>query len=298
MHILYATDGSEGARIAGDALVRVPFPPDTRLTLLHVLARYVPSEMNPSHALLERVRADEDARAGHIIDEARRPFEAAGWQVEAQVTEGHPARSITEFAEAGGHDLIVTGAMGVSGWMRALMGSTSAGVVKHAPCPVWVVKRPPKQGRMDILVASDGSAHARHAIATLCRIPFPPGTVVHLLHVVPSLNDQLRLTGSALDPPVLEPLYEIGRHFRLHGEHLLKEDAETLGAAFSEVRPFLEEGEARRRILSAAEAVEADLIVVGSKGISGIREFILGSVSHKVLKHTRASVLIAPLPGQ
>lgn len=298
MHILYATDGSEGARIAGAALARMPFPADTRLTLLHVLVRYVPSEANPSHALLERLRADEDAHAGQILAEAAKPFEKAGWRVETQVTDGHPARRITEVAEAGGHDLIVTGAMGVSGWVRALMGSTSAGVVKHSPCPVWVVKRPPKKGPMDVLVASDGSAHARHAIATLCRIPFPPGTVAHLLHVVPSLNDQLRLTGSALDPPVLEPLYEIGRTFRLHGEHVLKEDAETLAAAFAEVRPFLEEGEARRRILDAAEAVEADLIVVGSKGISGIREFILGSVSHKVLKHTRASVLIAPLPGQ
>lgn len=298
MRILFTTDGSEGARIAGEALARMRFPAGTPLTVLHVLSRYVPSEGHLPHDLVETVRAEEDARAAQILAEAVGPLEAAGWRVETRTADGHPARRITEIAEEGGYDLIVTGALGISGWIRALMGSTSAGVVKHAPCPVWVIKRPFKKGRMDVLVASDGSPHARHAIATLCRLPFPEGTVAHLLHVVPSVNDQLRLTGSALDPPVLEPLYEIGRHFREHGERVLKEDAETLAGAFGEVRPFTEEGEARRRILATADEVEADVIVVGSKGLSGIREFFLGSVSHKVLKHARASVLIAPLPGQ
>jgi nucleotide-binding universal stress UspA family protein len=192
----------------------------------------------------------------------------------------------------------VTGALGLAGWLRVLLGSTSTTVVKHATRPVWVVKRAPKATGMDILVATDGSPHAREAIRVLSGIPFPEGTVVHLMHVVPSLNEQLHLTGSVLDPPVLEPVYEVGRHLRQRGEQLLKEDAQALEGSFAEVRPFIEEGDARRRILAAAAEVEADLIVMGSKGLAGVREFLLGSVSHKVLKHARASVLIAPLPHE
>lgn len=298
MHILLATDGSDGARVAAEALAALPFGHDTRVTALHVLTRYAPADAHLPHDLATRIREDEDRRAERILDGARQALQATGWTVATRTADGHPAQRITEIAEGERHDLIVLGALGISGWMRALLGSTSMGVVKHAPCPVWVVKRPPKPGRTDVLVASDGSPHARHAIRTLCGLPLPDGAVVHLLHVVPSVNDQLRLTGSALDPPVLEPLYEIGRHYRQHGERVLKEDAETLSAAFGEVRPFIEEGEARRRILAAADEVEADLIVLGSKGLSGIREFFLGSVSHKVLKHARASVLIAPLAGR
>lgn len=298
MHILFATDGSEGARLAGETLLRMPLPDDPRLTVLHVVTRYTPTAAALPHGVMDHLREDEDARAIHIVNEAKKPLAAAGWRVSTRTLEGHPAQRISEAAAEGGYDLIVTGALGLAGWLRVLLGSTSTTVVKHAPCPVWVVKRPLKATGMDILVATDGSAHAREAIRVLCGIPFPPDTVVHLLHVVPSLNEQLHLTGSVLDPPVLEPVYEVGRHLRQRGEQLLKEDAAALEGAFGEVRPFVAEGDARRRILAAADEVEADLIVMGSKGLAGVREFLLGSVSHKVLKHARASVLIAPLPAE
>jgi len=169
-------------------------------------------------------------------------------------------------------------------------------VVKHAPCPVWVVKRLPKAGRTDVLVATDGSAHARQAIRVLCGLGLAADTAVHLVHVVPSVGEQLDLTGGPLDVPVPGPLHEIGAQLRERGEGILKEDAATLGATFAQVHPVLVEGDPRRRILQTARETEADLVVMGSQGLAGAREFLLGSVSHKVLKHTKASVLIAPLP--
>lgn len=298
MHILFATDGSDGARLAGDTLAHLPLPPDPRVTVLHVITRYTPTAAALPHGVMDHLRGDEDARAIRIVNAAKKPLAAAGWRVTTRTLEGHPAQRISEAAAQGDYDLIVTGALGLAGWLRVLLGSTSTTVVKHAPCPVWVVKRPPKATGIDILVATDGSPHAREAIRVLGRVPFPAGTVVHLLHVVPSINEQLHLTGSVLDPPVLEPVYEVGRHLRQRGEQILKEDARALEGAFAEVRPFLEEGDARRRILAAAAEVEADLIVMGSKGLAGVREFLLGSVSHQVLKHARASVLIAPLPPE
>jgi len=296
MRILLAADGSEGARRAGEALCRLPLGPDTRVTALHVLTRYVPARLPKDVATT--LRADEDARAAGILQEALGMLAAKGWHVDGRTVEGHPAQCIVATADEEASDLIVTGALGLTGWQRVLMGSISTAVAKHAPCAVWVVKRPPKEGRMDVLVATDGSEHARNAIRALARIPMPPGSVAHLLYAVPSVNEQLHLTGSPLDPPVLEPVYEAGRYLREHAEQVVKEDAEALSSAFAEVRPFVEEGDARRAILRAADAVEADLIVLGSKGLSGIREFFLGSVSHRVLKYARASVLVVPLPAR
>jgi nucleotide-binding universal stress UspA family protein len=298
MRILYATDGSESARRAGEALARLPLRPDTRVTALHVLTRYVPTGAHLPRDVVAALRADEDARAAGILQEALGMLSPTGVVLDGRTVEGHPARSIIATADEEASDLIVTGALGLTGWPRVLMGSISMAVAKHAPCPVWVVKRPLEPGPLDVLVATDGSDHARHAIRALCRMPLPPGSVAHLLYAVPSVSEQLHLTGSPLDPPVLEPLYEAGQYLREHAEHVLKEDAEALAAAFAEVRPFTEEGEARRAILRAADATEADLIVLGSKGLSGIREFLLGSVSHRVLKYARASVLIAPLPAR
>jgi len=296
MRILLAADGSEGARRAAEALCRLPLGADTRVTALHVLTRYVPARLPRDVATA--LRADEDARAAGILQEALALLDRTGWQVDGRTVEGHPGQAIVAIAEEEASDLIVLGALGLSGWQRVLMGSISMAVAKHAPCAVWVVKRPPKEGPLDVLVATDGSDHARNAISALCRLPLPKGSTAHLVYAVPSVNEQLHLTGSPLDPPVMEPVYEAGRFLREHAEQVLKEDTETLAAAFADVRPFTEEGEARRAILRAADQVEADLIVLGSKGLSGIREFFLGSVSHRVLKYARASVLLVPLPAR
>jgi nucleotide-binding universal stress UspA family protein len=295
MHILFATDGSEGARTAGEALVGLALGPETRVTVLHVVTRYVPAARAMPQGMLDALRADEDARARDIAARAEAALAPTGWQVTVRTEEGPASRRITEVAAETGADLIFLGALGLTGWVRALLGSTSMTVVKHAPCPAWVVKRPLKSGRLDVLVATDGSDHARQAVRTLCTLGLPGDTVVHLVHVVPSVHEQLNLTGGVLEPPIPEPFFELGERLRRRGEQVLKEDARALGATFSEVRPFLAEGDPRRRILAAAREVEADLIVMGSQGLAGVREFLLGSVSHKVLKHARASVLIAPL---
>jgi len=297
MRILYATDGSEGARRAGEALARLPLDPDTRVTALYVLTRYVPSDAHLPRETVAALRADEDARSRQVLGEGEALLAASSARVDTRHVEGHPARAIVEAAEADAADLIVTGALGLSAWQRALLGSVSTGVVKHAPCPVWVVKAALRPGPIRVLVATDGSDDARHAIRTLCALPLPEVAAVHLVYVTPSITMPLAPVAGPLEPAMPEPDGEVARQFRAHGERVLKEDAAALAARFADVRPHLAEGEPRRAILKTADEVEADLIVLGSRGLSGLREFFLGSVSHKVLKHARASVLVVPLPA-
>jgi nucleotide-binding universal stress UspA family protein len=295
MHILLAVDGSKGAKEAVHTVARTPYAPGTKVTLLHVVTRYTPPENILTDQVIADLRSEEDRSADQVLSAARAELADRQFDIHNQHVEGHPAQAILDAATTAEADLIVIGALGLTGWIRVLLGSVSDTVVKHAPCPVWVVKQPIKPNRMDILVASDGSANARHAIDALCAIPFPTGTVCHLVHVLPSANHQLHLTGNTDDPAVLGPMYKIGEQYRQHGELVLKKDTETLSAHFDEVRPFTLEGDARRQILATAHEVEADLIVMGHKGVSAIQEFFLGSTSHKVLKHARGSVMITPL---
>lgn len=295
MHILLAVDGSEGAREAARTVAAMPFPKDTRVTLMTVLTRYVPTSSHLPAALLKGLRADENSRAESALSEIRTLLSDRSLQVETRVVEGHPVERITETARDISADLIMLGALGLTGWMRMLLGSTSLAVVKHSPCPVWVVKRPFKHGTTDVLIATDGSAGSKNAIRFATRLPFPKETVAHLMHAVPAVTEQLHLTGSEVDPPVLTPLYEAGQHLKIRGEHIIKEDAEPLKKVFAEVRAFTVEGEARRQILDTAKEVEADLIILGSHGLSGIRQFFLGSIANRVLKHAEASVLITPM---
>ena len=59
-----------------------------------------------------------------------------------------------------------------------------------------------------------------------------------------------------------------------------------------EVKPHALDGDPADAILSVADEVEADLIVVGNKGMTGARRFLLGSVPNKVSHHAACSVII------
>jgi nucleotide-binding universal stress UspA family protein len=75
-------------------------------------------------------------------------------------------------------------------------------------------------------------------------------------------------------------------------EATLKEAAENVGGAGVKVDTFAREGDPADAILDVAEETHADLIVVGNKGMTGTKRFLLGSVPNKVSHHAPCSVLI------
>lgn len=135
--ILIATDGSkyslgaarEGLEIARfhGSKVFVLYVIDMR-ALANVSGMPVPENM---YMLLE----EEGRRA---IGEVKKM--AGDLPVETFVLSGYPGPTIVEFAKDNGIDLIITGTLGKSGIEALLLGSVAASVVRHAPCPVLVVK--------------------------------------------------------------------------------------------------------------------------------------------------------------
>jgi nucleotide-binding universal stress UspA family protein len=139
----------------------------------------------------------------------------------------------------------------------------------------------PGSGEKTIVVGYDGSEAARAAVAYAARQASDAGRVV-AVHAFQRVPDRL---GFPSYQHVLEASQADGRR------HL--EALEDEWAAETQLETSLLEGPAARAVLSAAEAREADEIVVGSRGFGPIRG-ALGSVSHALLRDADRVVVVIP----
>ncbi|MBP1157245.1 MULTISPECIES: universal stress protein [unclassified Paenibacillus] len=136
-----------------------------------------------------------------------------------------------------------------------------------------------------ILVAFDGSKEADKALASAMQlINVMPGAKLEVIHV---FNMPVIIFGEAM----ITPPADSSRIEYEHAELIVEKAKQTLsGLVRGEV--FMKQGEPSKTIVSYAQESNCDLIVIGSRGLSAIGEFMLGSVSHYVLKHAKIPVLV------
>jgi nucleotide-binding universal stress UspA family protein len=151
--ILVPLDGSEHSDRALKAALQIAAKFDGKITLLHVYSVTVtpvvipePTTLNPtgvpiatSAEVSKMVDAARDA-GKKILKDAELKVRAENLEVETMLREGNSSQEIVKAAKDGEFDLIVIGARGVHRIRDLLMGSVTEGVVKHASCPVLVVK--------------------------------------------------------------------------------------------------------------------------------------------------------------
>ncbi len=135
--ILLATDGSKDAELAATTAADLANTTNSELHLVTVAG---------GRAYNVEVQEEvEDLRrqAEQVLDEQVRKIEEAGSKVaetHVRVVPERRAQAIVELAEDLGVGLIVMGSRGLGGIRRALMGSVSDTVVRHAHCPVLIVR--------------------------------------------------------------------------------------------------------------------------------------------------------------
>ncbi|WP_457556166.1 universal stress protein [Candidatus Pyrohabitans sp.] len=134
--ILLATDGSAFSELAGEYAIFLAKKLKAELTALHVLKLEPPKRLSPEEIEEERART-----ARHVFRHIEKLAEEAGVKLETEVMiSRNVAAAILEEAKFGGYELLVVGSLGRTGLKRLLMGSVSEHVVRHAPCPVLVVR--------------------------------------------------------------------------------------------------------------------------------------------------------------
>jgi nucleotide-binding universal stress UspA family protein len=139
-----------------------------------------------------------------------------------------------------------------------------------------------------IVVGTDGSETARRAVETAIELARGLGAhidVVCAYEPVPSARPRAEARPA---PPDREWIVNP----REDADATLREAAEAIASAGVAVRAFAREGDAADAILDVAEERGADLIVVGNRGRTGARRFVLGSVPNRVSHHAPCAVLI------
>jgi len=135
-----------------------------------------------------------------------------------------------------------------------------------------------------ILVPVDGSDAATHAAGWAAGLAAQTGAELILLHVHHSPGSETLALGS------MEPAEIAGAEQRIAAPSLDKALARIGNAA--PVRTRVSLGEAADEIVAIARQEQADLIVIGSRGLSPVKELLLGSVSEKVIRHAHCAVTV------
>ena len=142
--ILLATDGSEESKRATQAATELSRETGSEVHVVYVLP--TPAQLIGHHTYSAEIResliggAERDAET-FLKEQAEKIGSDGGKVAETHLRSGDPDKEILRTAESLGVGLIVIGSRGLGAVSRALMGSVSDSVVRHAHCPVFVVRQ-------------------------------------------------------------------------------------------------------------------------------------------------------------
>jgi hypothetical protein len=183
-----------------------------------------------------------------------------------------PFQDIVNDAARNKVDMIIIGTHGKTGLKRLMMGSVTAKVIGHAPCKVMVI---PKDARLTfekILIATDGSVYSELASREAISIAKRTGSDLIALSVAKK-DENLPVAKESVNA--------------------VKELAEREGV---KVETLTLKGEPYETIVKTAEQRNAGLIVVGSHGRTGVERLLMGSVTERVIGHSRTALLVVRKP--
>jgi nucleotide-binding universal stress UspA family protein len=137
---------------------------------------------------------------------------------------------------------------------------------------------------MKILLAIDGSAPSQDAIEEVARRPWPSPSTLRILSVIQPYTPPA--TEIVLASATLE---EVRQRQAQDAEQLTRQAREGVSASGLSVETAVREGDPRTAIIDAADEWQADLIVVGSHGRTGLTRLVMGSVAQAVVAHAHCS---------
>ncbi len=189
------------------------------------------------------------------------------------------------------HDLLLIGTRDRKGLEWMLFGSTAVKVLRHCPCPVWVVKPDGDQSPMKILVTSGLDPAAEEGLRLVAQLGQVTAVEVHLLHVVDFPLD--RHWAPSL-PDAREETYR--RRVREHAVKELEGQIDRAGARslrppvhvhlLDEIGTLADEG-----ILGFLQKHPMDLLVMGTIGRSGLAGVMIGNTAERLLPQLSCSLL-------
>ena len=295
MRILLAVDGSGPSDRARDLVAALPWQEGGTVRIVTVVpatadvlgipwAITVAAEGDAVEEASSKIHRDALETAEREIRSAH-----ADLVIDTIMLRGRAASAIVEEAREMHADLVVVGHRGQGRWESMLLGSVSAEVVDHAPCPVLVAR---DDSLGPIVLADDRSAYARAAESVLVDWPIFNGLPVTVVTVAEEGFPYAASVAPLVYTDAINAYVESSAAERQATETECEAVAARLRQAGFVATAEVREGDAAHEIVICARQHDADLIVVGTRGQTGLRRLILGSVARNVLLHAPCSVLV------
>jgi nucleotide-binding universal stress UspA family protein len=301
--VLIAYDGSAGADAALLDLKLAGFPAQTSALVLSVADVFLPPAGMTEKSIPESIAAAAQKGWEHANQKVKAAKDLAqkaadkiksdfpNWQVQAEAVADSPAWGIIKKAEDWKADVIVVGAHGLPLPERLILGSVSQMVATQARCSVRIVHSKPEDvsSLPRIIIGVDGSSFSYDALHEAASREWKKGTSVHVITAV----DPRMVTAVFSSEKSLEQWLGTGQDRGQRWIQRLIQDAERiLQAKGLTVTTLEKEGDVKKTLLDEASRWGANCIFVGSRGLSGIKHSLIGSVSSAMAARARCSVEI------
>jgi nucleotide-binding universal stress UspA family protein len=281
--ILLSTDGSEYSEGAIREAIKLAKKCSSTLSVLSVI------ETNPElETIAPQVTEKAEKKARLHLDDIQARAKKDGIVCDCIIREGEDSYTyIVDEAVKRKSTMIVMGRRGRTGLRRLMMGSVTARVIGHAPCTVLVVPRAAEFECRHILVATDGSTYGDAAAAEAISMAKQLGSRLTALSVVHSESmSPMDIVSSQMQRDL------IAEKEMKEAEQNVKKVKDAAVAAGIKTDALIMGGKPSEAIIQTAKDKQADLIVLGSHGKTGVEKLLVGSVAERVIVLSPCPVLV------
>ena len=292
--ILCPLDFSKCSKVALKAAIDLANKTRSQLHLFHAILMYENDSYKPDDRLpdnifsyelieeisnqkLKNVAEDHASDEVNIVTASSRAFSAA--------------EEIVNYAEENKIDLILMGTHGRTAINHLLLGSVAERVIRMAKCPVMTIRKDSKNlaPHQKILAPVDFSEHSKLALRYALEIARIYRSEIALLHVIEQqIHPSFYLTGKT-------SIFEIDSDLKQRATDAMQSFRKELGNEEIQTSYLLAEGTAYHEIVECAKKENFGLLVIATQGLRGLKHFLIGSTTEKVIRHAEIPVLTVKL---
>lgn len=298
--ILLATDFSACSESALEYALIWARTCDAELDCIHVTELH--PHLDVDGAIIQTYLEEQRRQAKPLLDGVVKQAQVSHLRTKGHECIGIPEQEICKFALDHGSDLIVVGTHGWSGLNRILLGSVAERVVCHAPCPVMSVRpsgTEPGESTAGKTKKTEAPSAPTHILIPLDFSDCSLDAVELAAEVAKDFDIKTTLLyvrepyGYSLDFRL--DLQEDQRIYDEQVKKQLEKLKQTFEAKGISASTLLKTYPIAQAVIQSAQEIQADLIVMGTHGRSGVSRLLMGSETSKVLRQAPVPVLTVKL---